>query len=68
MKEINMEDVKEFVDSYLKSAEMFANTREEVEKVRVMKSFLMMKFMNIGIVGHMVSLKKLQEQKVKDRK
>ena len=34
----------------------------------VLKSFLMMKFMNIGIVGHMVSLKKLQEQKAKGRK
>lgn len=31
---INMEDVKEFVGNYLESAERFANTREEVEKVR----------------------------------
>lgn len=29
-----MEDVKEFVEEYLESAEMFANTREEVEKIR----------------------------------
>ncbi len=31
---VDMEDVKEFVGEYLESAEMFANTREEVEKVR----------------------------------
>lgn len=29
-----MEDVKEFVEEYLESAEMFANTREEVERIR----------------------------------
>lgn len=29
-----MEDVKEFVEEYLDNAEMFANTREEVEKIR----------------------------------
>lgn len=29
-----MEDVKEFVEEYLDDAEMFANTREEVEKIR----------------------------------
>lgn len=29
-----MEDVKEFVEEYLENAEMFANTREEVEKIR----------------------------------
>lgn len=31
---IDMEDVKEFVEKYLEDAEMFANTREEVEKIR----------------------------------
>lgn len=31
---IDMEDVKEFVEKHLEDAEMFANTREEVEKVR----------------------------------
>lgn len=29
-----MEDVKEFVEEYLENAEMFANTREEVERIR----------------------------------
>lgn len=29
-----MEDVKEFVEENLDDAEMFANTREEVEKIR----------------------------------
>lgn len=29
-----MENVKEFVEEYLESAEMFANTREEVERIR----------------------------------
>lgn len=29
-----MEDVKEFVEEYLESAEMFANTREEVERIK----------------------------------
>ena len=29
-----MEDVKEFVKEYLENAEMFANTREEVERIR----------------------------------
>ena len=29
-----MEDVKEFVEEYLENAEMFANTKEEVEKIR----------------------------------
>ena len=29
-----MEDVKKFVEEYLESAEIFANTREEVERIR----------------------------------
>ena len=31
---IDMKDVKEFVEEYLESAEMFANTREEVMNCR----------------------------------
>ena len=31
---VDMEDVKEFVEEYLKNAEMFANTKEEVERIR----------------------------------
>ena len=31
---VDMEDVKEFVEEYLENAEMFANTREEVERIR----------------------------------
>jgi hypothetical protein len=29
-----MENVKEFVEKYLEDAELFANTREDVEKIR----------------------------------
>ena len=34
MKDFDFEDVKKFVDDRLEDAEMFANTREEVEKIR----------------------------------
>lgn len=48
---IDMEDIKEFVGEYLESAEMFANTREEVEKVRAI-AFGGVRFAyNIGIIS-----------------
>ena len=34
MRDFDFEDVKEFVEEYLENAEMFANTREEVERIR----------------------------------
>jgi len=34
MKEFDFEDVKEFVDEYIESADLFANTREEVINCR----------------------------------
>ncbi len=34
MKEFDFEDVKEFVDGYIESADLFANTREEVINCR----------------------------------
>lgn len=34
MKEFNFEDVKEFVGEYIESADLFANTRQEVMNCR----------------------------------
>ena len=47
-----MEDVKEFVEKYLESAEMFANTREEVEKIRAIAFGGVMFAYNIGIISY----------------
>ena len=49
---VDMEDVKEFVGEYLESAEMFANTREEVEKVRAIAFGGVMFAYSIGIISY----------------
>ena len=47
-----MEDVKEFVEEYLESAEMFANTREEVEKTRAIAFGGVLFAYRIGIISY----------------
>ena len=47
-----MEDVKEFVEKYLESAEMFANTREEVERIRAIAFGGVMFAYNIEIISY----------------
>lgn len=49
---IDMEDVKEFVGEYLESAEMFANTREEVERVRAIAFGGVMFNYKLGIISY----------------
>ena len=47
-----MEDVKEFVGEYLESAEMFANTREEVEKTKAIAFGGVLFAYRIGIISY----------------
>jgi hypothetical protein len=47
-----MEDAKEFVEEYLESAEMFANTREEVEKTRAIAFGGVLFAYRIGIISY----------------
>ncbi len=50
--EVNIENVKEFVEEYLKSAEMFANTREEVMNCRAIAFGGVMFAYNVGIISY----------------
>ena len=52
MKEINMENVKEFVSNYLESAEIFANTREEVMNCRAIAFGAVMFAQRIELVSY----------------
>lgn len=47
-----MEDVKEFVEEYLENAEMFANTREEVERIRAIAFGGVLFAYRIGIISY----------------
>ena len=49
---IDMEDVKEFVEEYLESAEMFANTREEVMNCRAIAFGAIMFAQRIELVSY----------------
>ena len=48
----DMEDVKEFVEKYLENAEMFANTREDVEKIRAIAFGSVLFAHDIGIISY----------------
>lgn len=50
--EANIENVKEFVEEYLESAEIFANTREEVMKTRAIAFGAVMFAYSIDIVSY----------------
>lgn len=52
MKEFDFEDVKEFVDDYLESAEMFANTRAEVMNCRAIAFGAVMFAQRIELVSY----------------
>ena len=49
---IDMEDVKKFVEEYLESAEMFANTREEVMNCRAIAFGAIMFAQRIELVSY----------------
>ena len=52
MKEFDFEDVKEFVGEYLESAEMWANTREEVMNCRAIAFGAVMFAQRIEMVSY----------------
>lgn len=52
MKEFDFEDVKEFVGEYLESAEMWANTREEVMNCRAIAFGAVMFAQRIELVSY----------------
>lgn len=48
----DMEDVKKFVEKYLEDTEMFANTREDVEKIRAIAFGGVLFAYGIGIISY----------------
>lgn len=52
MKEFDFEDVKEFVGEYLESAEMWANTRQEVMNCRAIAFGAIMFAQRIELVSY----------------
>ena len=52
MKEFDFEDVKEFVGEYLESAEMWANTRQEVMNCRAIAFGVIMFAQRIELVSY----------------
>lgn len=52
MKEFDFEDVKEFVGGYIESADLFANTREEVMNCRAIAFGAIMFAQRIELVSY----------------
>lgn len=52
MKEFDFEDVKEFVGGYIESADLFANTREEVMNCRAIAFGAVMFAQRIELVSY----------------